>query len=63
VLAQGRIVTSGGRELALQLEDEGYGPTLRAAGLELDVSDDALQVPKAPDLESEADRAPVPAAR
>jgi Fe-S cluster assembly ATP-binding protein len=63
VLAQGRIVTSGGRELALQLEDEGYGPTLRAAGLELDVSDDALQVPKAPDLESEADLAPVPAAR
>ena len=63
VLAQGRIVTSGGRDLALQLEDEGYGPTLRAAGLEINVSDDALQVPKAPDLEFEAERAPVQAAR
>ena len=63
VLAQGRIVTSGGRDLALQLEDEGYGPTLRAAGLEINVSDDALQVPKAPDLEFEAEHAPVQAAR
>ena len=34
VLAQGRIVKSGGRDLALQLEDEGYGPILREAGLE-----------------------------
>jgi Fe-S cluster assembly ATP-binding protein len=44
VLAQGRIVTSGGRELALRLEDEGYGPTLRAAGFEPDVPDDALRL-------------------
>ena len=36
VLAQGRIVKSGGRELALQLEEEGYGPILREAGLEID---------------------------
>ena len=36
VLAQGRIVKSGGRELALRLEDEGYGPILREAGLEVD---------------------------
>ncbi len=35
VLAQGRIVASGGRELALRLEDEGYAPILREAGLEV----------------------------
>jgi Fe-S cluster assembly ATP-binding protein len=33
VLAQGRIVASGGRELALRLEEEGYAPILREAGL------------------------------
>ena len=33
VLAQGRIVKSGGKDLALRLEDEGYGPILREAGL------------------------------
>jgi Fe-S cluster assembly ATP-binding protein len=40
VLAQGRIVASGGRELALRLEDEGYAPILREAGLEGDVDDE-----------------------
>src|SRR5689334_22798383 len=44
VLAQGRIVASGGRDLALRLEDEGYGPILREAGLEIDVPDDALRL-------------------
>jgi Fe-S cluster assembly ATP-binding protein len=34
VLARGRIVKSGGRELALRLEEEGYAPILREAGLE-----------------------------
>jgi Fe-S cluster assembly ATP-binding protein len=48
VLAQGRIVTSGGKDLALRLEDEGYGPILREAGLEINVSDEALLVPQAP---------------
>ena len=48
VLAAGRIVTSGGRELALRLEEEGYGPILRAAGLAADVPDEALKVPQAP---------------
>ncbi len=48
VLAQGRIVKSGGKDLALRLEDEGYGPILRDAGLETNVSDEALLVPKAP---------------
>jgi Fe-S cluster assembly ATP-binding protein len=48
VLAQGRIVKSGGKDLALQLEEEGYGPILREAGLETNVSDDALRVPVEP---------------
>jgi Fe-S cluster assembly ATP-binding protein len=51
VLAQGRIVKTGGRDLALRLEDEGYGPVLREAGLDTDVSDEALAVPQGPDLE------------
>ncbi len=59
VLAQGRIVKSGGKDLALRLEDEGYGPILREAGLSPDVPDEALLVPKGPDLELE----PVEAAR
>jgi Fe-S cluster assembly ATP-binding protein len=63
VLAQGRIVKSGGRDLALQLEDEGYGPILREAGLETNVSDEALKVPKGPDLDAEPEREPVEAAR
>jgi len=65
VLAQGRIVKTGGRDLALQLEEEGYGPVLREAGLETTASDEALQVPKGPDLdvEGDADRTPVEAAR
>jgi Fe-S cluster assembly ATP-binding protein len=63
VLAQGRIVKSGGRELALQLEDEGYGPILRAAGLEPELPDEALKVPKGPELDADLDREPVEAAR
>jgi Fe-S cluster assembly ATP-binding protein len=49
VLAAGRIVKSGGKDLALRLEEEGYGPILREAGLETSVSDEALAVPIAPD--------------
>jgi Fe-S cluster assembly ATP-binding protein len=60
VLAQGRIITSGGKELALRLEDEGYGPVLRAAGYETDLPDEALLVPKAP---AGAELDPVEAAR
>ena len=48
VLAAGRIVTSGGKDLALRLEDEGYGPILREAGLETTVPDEALAVPQEP---------------
>ena len=43
VLAAGRIVTSGGKDLALRLEEEGYGPILRENGLEIDVPDEALR--------------------
>jgi len=49
VLAMGRIVTSGGRDLALRLEDEGYGPVLREAGLAPDVPDEALHIPVEPE--------------
>jgi len=59
VLAAGRIVKSGGKELALELEEHGYGPILREAGLETSTPDEALQVPIAPDIE---DAQPVGAA-
>jgi Fe-S cluster assembly ATP-binding protein len=52
VLAAGRIVKSGGKDLALRLEEEGYGPILREAGLETGVSDEALAVPLAPEPEA-----------
>ena len=51
VLAQGRIVKSGGKELALELEEFGYGPILREAGLSIDAPDEALHVPQSPDEE------------
>jgi Fe-S cluster assembly ATP-binding protein len=38
VLAGGRIIRSGGRDLALQLEHEGYAPILREAGLDADAA-------------------------
>jgi len=60
VLAQGRIVTSGGKDLALRLEDEGYGPVLRENGYATDLPDEALLVPIAP---AGADLEPVEAAR
>jgi Fe-S cluster assembly ATP-binding protein len=62
VLAQGRIVKSGGKDLALRLEDEGYGPILREAGLATDAPDEALRVPLAP-AGAELDPEPVEAAR
>jgi Fe-S cluster assembly ATP-binding protein len=49
VLAAGRIVRSGGKDLALRLEEEGYGPILREAGMEINVSDADLAVPQAPE--------------
>jgi Fe-S cluster assembly ATP-binding protein len=50
VLAQGRIVKSGRKDLAIRLEEQGYGPILREAGLAPDVPDEALLVPLGPDL-------------
>jgi Fe-S cluster assembly ATP-binding protein len=42
VLAHGRIVASGGKDLALRLEEEGYAPVLREAGFEgEDIDEDA----------------------
>jgi len=40
VLARGRILKSGGRDLALRLEEEGYGPILLEAGYEEDLAHD-----------------------
>ncbi|CAN5638361.1 Fe-S cluster assembly ATPase SufC [soil metagenome] len=51
VLAAGRIVASGGRDLALRLEQEGYGPILREAGLPASAADEAE--PAEPAEESE----------
>jgi Fe-S cluster assembly ATP-binding protein len=62
VLAQGRIVKSGGKDLALRLEDEGYGPILREAGLDTNAPDEALRVPVAP-AGAELEPEPVEAAR
>ena len=42
-------MTSGGKDLALRLEEEGYGPILRENGLEIDVPDEALAVPLEPE--------------
>jgi Fe-S cluster assembly ATP-binding protein len=49
VLAAGRIVTSGGKDLALRLEEEGYGPILRENGMDIGVPDEALTVPLEPE--------------
>ncbi|HEY6058258.1 MAG TPA: Fe-S cluster assembly ATPase SufC [Candidatus Limnocylindrales bacterium] len=59
VLAAGRIVTSGGKDLALRLEAEGYGPILRQAGLADGVSDEALRLPEEPEIVDAPERAPV----
>jgi Fe-S cluster assembly ATP-binding protein len=50
VLAAGRIVTSGGKDLALRLEEEGYGPILRENGLDIGVPDEALAIPLEPEV-------------
>ncbi|HEY0444101.1 MAG TPA: Fe-S cluster assembly ATPase SufC [Candidatus Limnocylindrales bacterium] len=63
VLAEGRIVKSGGKDLALRLEDEGYGPILREAGLATNVPDEALAVPLAPGEDGAGARQPEGAVR
>jgi Fe-S cluster assembly ATP-binding protein len=49
VLAAGRIIASGGKELALRLEEEGYAPIMLEAGLQ-PTADDAVAEPAEPDL-------------
>jgi len=44
VLAHGRIIASGGKDLALRLEDEGYAPILREAGFETDARDEDSEI-------------------
>ena len=39
----------GGKDLALRLEEEGYGPILRENGLDIGVPDEALVLPKEPE--------------
>ncbi len=48
VLARGRIIKSGGKDLALRLEDEGYAPVLAEAGYDVDETDaaDTARVPE-----------------
>jgi len=47
VLAQGQMVATGGRDLALRLEEEGYAPILREAGME--VADEEPEAPEPAD--------------
>jgi Fe-S cluster assembly ATP-binding protein len=51
VLARGRIVKSGGKELALRLESEGYAPILREAGLEEEAAAEELLGERAEEAE------------
>jgi Fe-S cluster assembly ATP-binding protein len=44
VLAHGRIIASGGKELALRMEEEGYAPILREAGFATDALDEDPEV-------------------
>ncbi len=52
VLAAGQIVASGGRDLALRLEEEGYAPILRESGLELAEDEEEPAEPVEADSES-----------
>jgi len=50
VLAAGRIIASGGKELALRLEDEGYAPIMLEAGLQPAPDEDIVPEPAEPGL-------------
>ena len=50
VLAAGRIIASGGKELALRLEEEGYAPIMLEAGLKPTADDAAPPEHPEPDL-------------
>jgi Fe-S cluster assembly ATP-binding protein len=58
VLAHGRIIASGGKDLALRLEDEGYAPILREAGYATDAFDED---PEVEHLEAQGEPAGPPA--
>ena len=47
--AAGRIIASGGKELAIRLEEEGYAPIMREAGLQVTDDDDAAPEPVEPE--------------
>ena len=51
VLAHGRIIASGGKDLALRLEDEGYAPILKEAGFEVADLDEDPEVERLEQLE------------
>jgi Fe-S cluster assembly ATP-binding protein len=51
VLAHGRIIASGGKDLALRLEDEGYAPILKEAGFEVADLDEDPEVERLEHLE------------
>ncbi len=51
VLAHGRIIASGGKDLALRLEDEGYAPILKEAGFEVGEIDEDPEVERLEELE------------
>jgi Fe-S cluster assembly ATP-binding protein len=51
VLAHGRIIASGGKDLALRLEDEGYAPILKEAGFEVADIDEDPEVERLEKLE------------
>ena len=51
VLAQGKIVASGGRDLAVRLEEEGYAPILRESGIE-DAADEEPEAPEPAEAEA-----------
>ena len=50
VLAAGRIIASGGKDLALRLEEEGYAPIMLEAGLQPTDDDDAAPEPAQPGI-------------
>ena len=51
VLAHGEIIASGGKDLALRLEDEGYAPILREAGFEAEALEEDPEVERLEELE------------
>ena len=51
VLAHGQIIASGGKDLALRLEEEGYAPILEEAGFEVQALDEDPEVERLEELE------------